>query len=102
MDGFSRQPSEVPVSSEFISDEELASLALAADPNAPLEPDARPWNASAVYQSTGLPEWYMPIAIAIAIGRGRGTRIVVVSIIVGFLVINAFGLCITSGFLSFA
>jgi len=100
MDGFSSQPSEVPVSSEFISDEELASLALAADPNAPLEPDARPWNASAVYQSTGLPEWYMPSAIAI--GRGRGTRIVVVSIIVGFLVINAFGLCITSGFLSFA
>jgi hypothetical protein len=84
----------------MISDEELASLALAADPHAPLEPDARPWNASAVYQSSGLPEWYMPIAIAI--GRGRGTRIVVVSIIVGFLVINAFGLCITSGFLSFA
>ena len=100
MDGFSSQPSEVPVSSEFISDEELASLALAADPHAPLEPDARPWNASAVYQSTGLPEWYMPSPIAI--GRGRGTRIVVVSIIVGFLVINAFGLCITSGFLSFA
>ena len=100
MDRFSSQPSEVRVSSEMISDEELASLALAADPHAPLEPDARPWNASAVYQSSGLPEWYMPIAIAI--GRGRGTRIVVVSIIVGFLVINAFGLCITSGFLSFA
>ena len=100
MDRFSSQPSEVRVSSEMISDEELASLALAADPHAPLELDARPWNASAVYQSSGLPEWYMPIAIAI--GRGRGTRIVVVSIIVGFLVINAFGLCITSGFLSFA
>jgi hypothetical protein len=50
--------------------------------------------------ATGLPEWYMPRAIAT--GRGRGTKIVVWSIIAGFVVINAFGLCITSGFLSIA
>jgi hypothetical protein len=34
--------------------------------------------------------------------RGRWTRAVVITLIVGFLVIDAFGLCITSGFLSFA
>ena len=87
-------------SSDAISDEELAALALSADRDLPLNPDATPWSATAGYSPMGLPEWYMPRAIAI--GRGRGTRFVVVSIIVGFLVINAFGLCITSGFLSFA
>jgi hypothetical protein len=34
--------------------------------------------------------------------RGRWTRTIVITLIVGFLVIDAFGLCITSGFLSFA
>jgi len=83
---------------DSISDEELTSLALAADPNAPLEPDARPWNFGLSMDL--LPEWYMPIPMAR--GRGRGTRIVIASLVVGFLVIGAFGLCITSGFLQFA
>jgi hypothetical protein len=39
---------------------------------------------------------------AIATGRGRGTRIVIYAVVAGFLVIGAFGLCITSGFLSLA
>ncbi len=81
-----------------ISDDELASLALAADPDAPLEPDAVAWNFG--FGATLLPEWYMPSPMAR--GRGRGTRIVVASLVVGFLVIGAFGLCITSGFLQFA
>jgi hypothetical protein len=34
--------------------------------------------------------------------RGRATTVVIVAIIVGILVIDAFGLCITSGFLSLA
>jgi len=38
----------------------------------------------------------------IATGRGRGTRIVICAVVAGFLVIGAFGLCITSGFLSLA
>ncbi len=83
---------------DTISDEELASLALAADPHAPLELDAVPWNFG--FGSNLLPEWYMPRPVAR--GRGRGTRIVVGSLVVGFLVIGAFGLCITSGFLQFA
>ena len=87
-------------SRDRLSDEELTTLALAADPNAPLDADATPWNPSASFLPSGLPEWYMPRAIAVS--HSRGTRIVVMSIIAGFFVINAFGLCITSGFLSFA
>lgn len=83
---------------ESFSDEELAALALAADPSAPLGPDAVPWNFGLGLNP--LPEWYMPRPMAR--GRGRGTRIVVASLVVGFLVIGAFGLCITSGFLQFA
>jgi hypothetical protein len=83
---------------DSISDEELTSLALAADPNAPVELDAVPWNFG--FGSNPLPEWYMPRPMAR--GRGRGTRIVVASLVVGFLIIGAFGLCITSGFIQFA
>ncbi|HWD95798.1 MAG TPA: hypothetical protein VG246_05200 [Acidimicrobiales bacterium] len=83
---------------DSFSDEELTSLALAADPDAPLELDAVPWNFG--FGSNLLPEWYMPRPMAR--GRGRGTRIVVGSLVIGFLVIGAFGLCITSGFIQFA
>jgi hypothetical protein len=82
-----------------ISDDELTALALAADPRAPLDPDAVPWRESA-WQRGLLPDWYMPRPMAA--GRGRGTRIVVYTVVAGFLVIGAFGLCITSGFLSLA
>jgi hypothetical protein len=81
-----------------ISDDELTSLALAADPDAPVPLDAVPWNFG--FGATLLPEWYMPRPMAR--GRGRATRVVVASLVVGFLVIGAFGLCITSGFLQFA
>ena len=100
MDDFGLQQHDGSVTTDVLTDEELTSLALAADPNAPLNSNAIPWNGSAVGLPTGLPEWYMPRAIAI--GRGRGTKTVVWSIIAGFVVINAFGLCITSGFLSLA
>jgi hypothetical protein len=82
---------------EPISDEELTALALAADRDAPLAPDALPWRMS-VSQLGLLPEWYMPRPIAA--GRGRGTRIVILGVVAGFLVIGAFGMCVTSGFLS--
>lgn len=80
------------------SDDELEALALAADPNAPLAPDAVAWTFP--HGLNPLPEWYMPVATAS--GRGRGTRLVVAALVVGFLVIGAFGLCITSGFIQFA
>jgi hypothetical protein len=89
----------VATNAEPVSDEELAALALAADPLAPLDPDAVPWRAG-MFQLGLLPDWYMPRPIAT--GRGRGTRLVIYAVVAGFLVIGAFGLCITSGFLSLA
>lgn len=83
-----------------LSDEELTALALAADPSVPFDSDAEPWSGLGADQTNLLPEWYMPRPSASR--RGRGTQIVVLSIVAGMLVIGAFGLCITSGFLSLA
>jgi hypothetical protein len=82
------------------SDDELTALALAADPHAPLDPDAVPWNGSSNSYQSPLPEWYMPTAMAVR--HGRATRVTVIVIIAGFLLIDAFGLCVTSGFISLA
>jgi len=83
-----------------VNDDELTALALAADPFAPLGPDAVPWTGASALAQGPLPDWYMPRATATS--RGRPTMVVVAAIIVGILVIDAFGLCITSGFLSLA
>ena len=85
--------------SPFLSDEELTELAMAADPNAPMAHDAVPWRGGSAHASL-LPDWYMPSPMAVR--HGRVTQFTIVFIIVGFLVIDAFGLCITSGFLSLA
>ncbi len=82
------------------SDEELTALALAADPITSLGDDAVAWNGVEDRTPSLLPNWYMPSPSYHV--RGRGTRLVVIGLIVGFLVIDAFGLCFTSGFLSFA
>ena len=82
------------------TDEELTSLALAADPTIPADPHAVPWNWGNGLGQNLLPEWYMPRPMASR--RGRGTRITVVSIVTSLVVICAFGLCVTSGFLQLA
>ena len=89
-----------PGSDESWSDEELTALALAADTDAPLSPDATVWEGAAFSRTGLLPSWYMPTPVARR--HSRWSRSVVVIVIVGFLVIDAFGLCITSGFLSLA
>jgi hypothetical protein len=81
-----------------LSDDELTALALAADPHAPLDPDAVPWNGASNLYHSPLPEWYMPSAMAVR--HGRATRVTIIVIIAGFLLIDAFGLCVTSGFIS--
>jgi hypothetical protein len=85
---------------DIVGDDELTALALAADPLAPLNEDAEPWHFGYGFLKNPLPEWYMPMPMASR--RGRGTRVVVVSVVVGLVVICAFGLCITSGFLQWA
>jgi hypothetical protein len=83
-----------------ISDDELCALALAAAPITTLDADAVPWGGGDSRTPSLLPNWYMPSPSYHL--RGRWTRAIVITLIVGFLVIDAFGLCITSGFLSFA
>ncbi len=83
-----------------ISDDELTELALAADPDRPLGPDAIPIDryleASGVEpQRSWLPAWYMaPVRSS---RGGRRTRLVVLGLIAAFLLIEAFGLCSTYG-----
>lgn len=95
-DGFDVNPE----SSAPFTDEELSALALAAEPIISLPDDAVAWGGGDSRTPSLLPNWYMP-APSYHI-RGRWTRTIVITLIVGFLVIDAFGLCITSGFLSWA
>lgn len=76
-----------------ISDAELEAQALAADPHAPIDPDAEPFGGTA--EPGLLPEWYMPVTGPIR--RTRSRRVVVVGIIVALLVVNGAGLCVTYG-----
>jgi hypothetical protein len=78
-----------------ISDAELTALALACDPNQPLDPDATPLDLYPDRSFGLLPRWYMPPVTAI--GSRRWRTPVVVAIIAAFLLIDAFGLCITYG-----
>jgi hypothetical protein len=77
------------------SDEELAVLALAADPDAPLGEDAVPLSVYLGQISDLLPQWYMPTAMARP-GKGWRTPVVLV-IVAAFLTIEALGLCSTFG-----
>jgi hypothetical protein len=74
---------------------ELTELALAADPDAPMQDDAVPL---AVYLNEApglLPSWYMPSPM---VRHGTRWRVPVVLVIVAaFVIIEAFGLCSTFG-----
>lgn len=83
-----------------LSEQELEELALAADPSTVLSEDATPWYPNANPVRGLLPDWYMPRPLAAT--RGRATKVVIVTVVAAFLIIDAFGLCITSGFLSLA
>lgn len=88
------------MSSTAISDEELCALALAADPKTVPDRDAKPWTFGFGFETNPLPDWYMPRPLASR--RGRATQAVVVSVALGMVVVCAFGLCVTSGFLQLA
>ena len=79
-----------------ISDAELTAQALAADPDAIPDPGAPPWSAFGGGDGL-LPDWYMPAPVTGR--RGWGPRGIAALVILGFLVINACGLCITYGHL---
>ena len=78
------------------TDDELTALALAADPDAPLDDDAIPLSHHlAQFAGAALPQWYMAPASS---GSGHRWRTpVVLAIISAFLLIEALGLCNTFG-----
>jgi hypothetical protein len=84
----------------LISDEELAALALAADPDEPLAPDAVAWVDPSAPETALLPAFYMPAAVAPV--RSRWKRAVGLTVVACIVGINAFGFCITYGVLELA
>ena len=84
-----------------VSDDELTALALGADPDAPLEDDARPiWDIIRGTEPGPLPSWYMPAPMHPRRVDGWRRMIVrcgVASVIASFVAINACGLCNTYG-----
>jgi hypothetical protein len=97
---FDHTVSDAPTISEEtagVSDTELTELALAADPDQPIDADAVPWGPGHTTSAGLLPDWYMPSPM------NRDHKLwhvaVVVVIISAFLLINALGLCITYGHL---
>jgi hypothetical protein len=84
-----------------LSDDELSALALAADPDSPVDDDAISlWDLTGYDAGQCLPAWYMPAPMG-------GTRLVgwrrrvILLIIISFVVIDAYGLCSTYGLVKF-
>ena len=84
---------------EPITDDELAELALAADPNTPVAADAVPLDVYLGADDTPLPQWYMAAPMARHVGRWR--RWVIWGFVAALLAIEAVGLCSTYGQLPF-
>ena len=81
-----------------VSDEELAELALAADPDAPIADDAVPFGQRDC--AALLPDWYMPVPVGLA--RSPRKRAAVGVIVLSLLALNAAGLCVTYGVIEVA
>lgn len=88
------------ISDDTLSDDELAFLALNADPHPVIDARVAPWRGASDALTGLLPEWYMPAPVGR--GRGTGTKVAIGVIVAGFVLINALGLCITYGFLTLA
>jgi hypothetical protein len=84
---------------DALTDEELERLALSADPDQRIDPDAVPIDVYLATDAGPLPQWYMPAVTARHSSRRR--RAVVIGLIAAFVLIEAFGLCSTYGQLPF-
>lgn len=80
------------------TDDELAELALAADPGEHLSADATPLDGSVPVGDGPLPGWYMPAVTRVVSSPTR--RFAAVAVVGSFLLINALGLCATYGVIS--
>jgi hypothetical protein len=87
----------LPVEEADFTDEELTELALAAGADSPLDPDAVPLDIYGSRAGALLPAWYMPPVMAGARRARPWRRYLVFVLIAAFLLVDAFGLCITYG-----
>lgn len=92
MDGTTTGPLDTPW---VITDEELCALALAADPDQPLDADAVPLDVYLTTTGSTLPAWYMAPVMARHSGPRR--KAIILAVVGAFLLIEAFGLCSTYG-----
>jgi hypothetical protein len=86
---------------ESWTDDELADLALAADPELAVDDDAVClWDLTGERPDHRLPEWYMPSPMGARLLYGWRRRVILL-VIISFLVIDAYGLCNTYGRVAF-
>ncbi|MET0662528.1 MAG: hypothetical protein ABWZ42_05295 [Ilumatobacteraceae bacterium] len=78
-----------------IDDDELAELALAADPDVELDADAVPFFPDETHGDELLPAWYMPAPRSFR--RTPGRTVAAVSFVVALVALNGAGLCVTYG-----
>jgi hypothetical protein len=83
----------------LFTDDELADLAMSANPDEPLDAGAVPIDIYFANTVSSLPEWYM--APVMTRNSGRFVRVVILAVIASFLLIEAFGLCSTYGQIPF-
>ena len=88
---------------EPLTDDELTALALAADPDVEMGEDAvSVWDlAEPEADADLLPAWYMPSPMTRSRLLHGWRRTVVLLVIASFLLINAYGLCSTYGWVGF-
>ncbi len=85
-----------------MSDDELTALALAAEPDPELGDDAVPiGTADPSGDPELLPSWYMPAPSGDAGRQSRWRRRVAIGVVTSILLINAAGLCVTYGPVTF-
>lgn len=83
-----------------MTDDELAALALAADPDSAVAADAVSlWELDGSNGDELLPAWYMPKPMRRSSARWH--RVVIGLVVAAFLLINASGLCSTYGIVAF-
>ena len=83
-----------------IADDELAALALAADPDVAVPTDAVSlWDLAGWNDGALLPAWYMPAPQRRSSARWQ--RWVIGLVVASFLLINGYGLCSTYGVVAF-
>ena len=90
------------LSTDVVTDDELAAEALAADPEASLDDDAVDfWELTGSAPARVLGDWYMATPVGGTRQVHGWRRNVVLLVVLAFLAIDAYGLCNTYGWVAF-